>query len=404
MTNVAVLAGSAVSVPLSSYRGEEFSRRMYFFARRFQQVHIISFDPKPTKNYVPIIDKKASNITVHRIKRKNILSPPACLDNLLSKIEADVVFCDTLGDAYLGFSIKLRRKIPLVTYVRGYDSDLTAIALKARLGLSPEPGLVGKLLSLRDRVVFHFSDKIFCVSPPLVRYVKEIIPKKKWDDVLYIPQSYEYTQSIPHVSLELAENLLAEVREQLKNKNIKPIVFVGSLSYTKRPDIALRAFKYILEEIPESFMFIFGDGPMRSLLTVLAKKLKVSEYVAFLGRWPRYHVLALLSKGEALIFPSLSEGFSNAVSEAMAVGCPVIGYASKFLKYVRSHDACIAIKSTSPVDYAKIVVKLIRDERLREMLVQKAKDYIRPLVLFPEKKRFELICDNARAAILASNV
>ncbi|MFX0198614.1 MAG: hypothetical protein ACFFCW_21035, partial [Candidatus Hodarchaeota archaeon] len=64
MTNLAVLAGSEISVPLSSYRPEEFSRRMYFFARRFQQVHIISFDPKLTKNYVSIVDKKASNITL----------------------------------------------------------------------------------------------------------------------------------------------------------------------------------------------------------------------------------------------------------------------------------------------------------------------------------------------------
>jgi len=180
----------------------------------------------------------------------------------------------------------------------------------------------------------------------------------------------------------------------LKNKDIKPILFIGRLSWSKRPDIALRAFKHILGEIPESFMFIIGDGPMRRFLTAFAEELGVSEHVRFLGRVPRYHVLALLSKSEALIFPSLSEGFSNAVSEAMAIGCPVIGYASKFLKYVCSHDACIAIESTSPADYAEIVVKLIKDRELREVLVQKAKDYIRPLVLFPEKKRFELICDS----------
>jgi len=77
----------------------------------------------------------------------------------------------------------------------------------------------------------------------------------------------------------------------------------------------------------------------------------------------------------------------------MALGVPVVAYMNKSLRDAVNKGAVVAVRTTEPEDYARECVSLLRDEKLKEELACKAKDYIQPFVLFPEKKRFELICN-----------
>ena len=67
---------------------------------------------------------------------------------------------------------------------------------------------------------------------------------------------------------------------------------------------------------------IVGDGPDESLLRNMAKDLGIMENVAFKGR--QEDIVSELMRTDIFVLPSLSEGMSNVLLEAMACGLPVV--------------------------------------------------------------------------------
>jgi len=70
---------------------------------------------------------------------------------------------------------------------------------------------------------------------------------------------------------------------------------------------------------PVTWWFL-SDGPLRGALEAQAAELGISAH--FLGR--RSDVPAILARVDALVHPSWTEGFPNAVLEAMCAGLPVV--------------------------------------------------------------------------------
>jgi glycosyltransferase involved in cell wall biosynthesis len=69
-------------------------------------------------------------------------------------------------------------------------------------------------------------------------------------------------------------------------------------------------------------LMLVGDGPMRSALEKRADELRISGAVTFTGALPDVRVA--LKAFDVFVLPSLSETFSNAALEAMAMQVPVI--------------------------------------------------------------------------------
>jgi glycosyltransferase involved in cell wall biosynthesis len=69
-------------------------------------------------------------------------------------------------------------------------------------------------------------------------------------------------------------------------------------------------------------VIIAGDGPLRPQLECLARNLGVGDRVAFLGY--REDVSNLLAACDVVVLPSLREGLSIALLDAMAAGKPII--------------------------------------------------------------------------------
>ena len=69
-------------------------------------------------------------------------------------------------------------------------------------------------------------------------------------------------------------------------------------------------------------MLFLGDGNLRSQLIDKAKKLNISDNIEFVGKVK--NVNDYLFDSDCFILSSNSEGFPNAIVEAMATGLPVI--------------------------------------------------------------------------------
>lgn len=97
---------------------------------------------------------------------------------------------------------------------------------------------------------------------------------------------------------------------------------VGRLDPVKDQAGLVRAFADVVAAHPESLLVIAGDGACRGDLEGLAAGLGVGERVRLLGE--RRDIPLVLGAMDIFVLPSVAEGMSNTVLEAMASGLPVV--------------------------------------------------------------------------------
>ncbi len=118
----------------------------------------------------------------------------------------------------------------------------------------------------------------------------------------------------------------AEARSELDLRQEDFVVgTLGRLHEQKGHVHLLDAAAEVLKERPRTVFLIAGYGPLRRLLEDKARELGVADRVRFLGY--RRDVGRILAALDVFVLPSLWEGMSNAVLEAMAAGKPVVATA-----------------------------------------------------------------------------
>ncbi len=105
------------------------------------------------------------------------------------------------------------------------------------------------------------------------------------------------------------------------SKNSARFLFVGSLVATKGVDLLLQAAR----ELKNMARFdIVGDGPERRNLRAMAKTLGVSQNCTFHGFKTRQDVISFMQNARALVVPSRADNSPNVITEAQALGLPVL--------------------------------------------------------------------------------
>jgi sugar transferase (PEP-CTERM/EpsH1 system associated) len=100
---------------------------------------------------------------------------------------------------------------------------------------------------------------------------------------------------------------------------------VARLSPEKDQATLLRAFALVCREVADARLMVVGDGPLRQELEALAAELGIAAQTLFTGE--RNDVAGLLEAMDVFCLPSLTEGTSLTLLEAMASGLPVVATA-----------------------------------------------------------------------------
>jgi glycosyltransferase involved in cell wall biosynthesis len=107
-----------------------------------------------------------------------------------------------------------------------------------------------------------------------------------------------------------------------RNNNVLRILFVGRFRQQKNLPFL---FRQLARLPPTTFeLHLVGDGPEKQRLEGLARKLAIASAVTWHGWISPGALPQIYQSADCLVNPSLYEGMSNVVLEAMACGVPVI--------------------------------------------------------------------------------
>jgi glycosyltransferase involved in cell wall biosynthesis len=132
---------------------------------------------------------------------------------------------------------------------------------------------------------------------------------------------------VVHNGIDAVRPVSAEERARLRTDlgirdGERVVAVVGSLYGVKGHQYLLQGAPVVLETCPSTVFLIAGRGDCGAALKEQARSLGIDERVRFLGF--RQDVSALLAICDVFVLPSLSEGLSIAILEAMAAAKPVV--------------------------------------------------------------------------------
>jgi glycosyltransferase involved in cell wall biosynthesis len=147
---------------------------------------------------------------------------------------------------------------------------------------------------------------------------------------------------------------LAELRHQFEGRRV--FLYMGRLSTEKNVEALLRAWRLVRPE--GCVLLIVGDGPLRGLLQSQAENDVI--WWGYEASLPRR--VALLQLAEVFLLPSLVEGLSLALLEAMATGTACVATDAGADGEVLQGGAGIVISTQGVTTQLRTLLPVLRDQ------------------------------------------
>jgi glycosyltransferase involved in cell wall biosynthesis len=159
----------------------------------------------------------------------------------------------------------------------------------------------------------------------------------------------------------------AEVRAELGIGDGFMMLSTGRLAEQKGLEYLIRAAALLRGDMPSAKIVLAGDGPLRLELARLISDLGLEDTVALLGF--RSDVADLLAASDLVVLPSLWEGLSISLLEAMAAGKPVVTtMVGSNREVTNDGETAVLVPPKDPLSLAAAIRSLATDgARLAEL-------------------------------------
>jgi L-malate glycosyltransferase len=153
-------------------------------------------------------------------------------------------------------------------------------------------------------------------------------------------------------------------------------IVVSNFIYYKGHEYFLRAWRDVLVKFPSAVAMLAGDGVRRSELERMADDLRIRHGLRFLG--VRHDVPALLALADLYVHPSLEEGYSNALLEAMAAGKAVVATAvGGNVEALSDGVTGLLVPARDPAALEAAMTRLLADPTAARQMGDRASRYVR---------------------------
>ena len=151
------------------------------------------------------------------------------------------------------------------------------------------------------------------------------------------------------------------------------VVYLGRLSIEKGLEVLFKAIALLKNKI-NIHLDIIGTGPMRRELEKLADELNISSNIKWYGRVaPGQPLFDALSKGDAFVLSSFSEGMPSVIPEAMSQGLPVVASdVGGIREILLNGEAGLIVPPGDSKALAQALDRSLTDMELRKRLTRKS--------------------------------
>lgn len=209
------------------------------------------------------------------------------------------------------------------------------------------------------------SDAVTAVSESLKQDTYKHF--KTTRDIEVIPNFIDVSPSDPELTAKLREKYHCDVEPMLCH--------ISNFRKVKRVEDVIEVFKRVNDVMPSRLLLV-GDGPERSKLEDMCRRLDLCDRIRFVGKVREtQHVLGI---SDLFLLPSETESFGLAALEAMAMGVPVISTNTGGLPEVNVHGVTGYLSDVGDVDdMAKNALYLLGDKQRYETFRQNALEQAR---------------------------
>jgi len=154
-----------------------------------------------------------------------------------------------------------------------------------------------------------------------------------------------------------------------KSNNLKEnkfnFLFVGRMVKEKGVFSILKAIPHFEGRDNSKFIMV-GNGDELENLKILAKELNIEKYLHFTGFIEEVECDHFFANCDALVFPSLDEGFSMVLFKSIASGLPVITTQIRAAKdQLKEPDNCLWVDGTSELSVAEALNSIYNNQNIR---------------------------------------
>jgi len=171
-----------------------------------------------------------------------------------------------------------------------------------------------------------------------------------------------------------------KVPSNSKNKKIKTVMYSGSLGQGYDFDILLNCAK-LLEKEPIHFV-IRGMGELDGKLVQIIKEKKIANVTLDTKFLPEDELISALNEADIFVLPMIDikgfdQGLPTKILEYQAIGKPIVCVSNNEPgKYIERTKSGLVTSSRDPEELAKLIMRLIKDQKLAEEYGNNGYNYI----------------------------
>lgn len=338
-------AGNATQYLLREYAGMQDLEVHLVTSSVDESVHVISVAPNVTVHSVPV-GKNGQNL--HFQSAKDLLRYSfhgyRYASALFSRERFDVIHAFfTVPCGFMAWRLSKRYGVPFIVSLRGADVP----------GYSER--FTGLYFFLRPliRAIWSHAARVVANSSGLRLLALQTNTGQRID---MIPNGIDITEFKPDRAREV--------------DGIFRILCVSRITPRKGIRFLIEGFELLRKKNEAKMeLWIIGEGDELPGLRELVSSLGLHRSVKFFGRVAHEKLSVFYGLADVFVLPSLNEGMSNTMLEALASGLPIIATVTGGTEeLVSDGENGLYIEKESPADIALKLEVLLSDEELRKKM------------------------------------
>lgn len=218
-----------------------------------------------------------------------------------------------------------------------------------------------KILPIKDRAiqfVRYFLKYTVYINPFLLFRLcrSKVILVRTKNTMEFIPSWFKH--KIRLVLETAIEDKIFSYKKLDNNDGNIQLIITGRLIPIKNILSVVKALEYIPEKYKYT-LIIIGSGSDKAKIEKAFAEKAFAERIRLIDELPRSEVLKYLCRSDIYLFPSLHEGGSWALMEAMAVGLPVICLNWTGNAVIIDESSAIGLPVTNPDQFSKDIAASI---------------------------------------------